>query len=50
MLTTESAYFFYPLTSLLSNALAYAGHGLLDAQAPRAKSPTLNRRIMILFI
>jgi hypothetical protein len=40
MLTTKGQHTFYPLISLLSNALAYAGHGLLDAHAPNAKMPT----------
>lgn len=49
MLTTKSAYF-YPLISLLSTAFAYAGHGLLEAHAFKAKSPRAITTIANFFI
>lgn len=39
MLTSNGQHICYPLISLLSTALAYAGQGLLDAQAPKVKRP-----------
>ncbi|SNS49491.1 hypothetical protein SAMN06295967_1119 [Belliella buryatensis] len=50
MLTINGQHILYPLISLASIALAYAGHGLLEAQEAKAKSPTANTAIINLFI
>lgn len=50
MLTIDSQHIFYPLISFESTALAYAGHGLLDAQDANANIPTPNTTITNLFI
>lgn len=50
MPTIDRQHILYPLISLLTGALAYAGQGLLEAQAPKERSPIAITTIAILFI